>query len=76
MAIDVAPVISALTDAGVAVAAVGGAVLLVVVSIKAFRYLGLAIDPGVSNFHWDQREGESYEEFVSRNEAQDRARGR
>jgi hypothetical protein len=43
MAIDVSPVISALTDAGVAVAAVGGAVLLVLVGIKCFRYLGLVI---------------------------------
>lgn len=44
MSIDLSPVVSELTDAGVAVGSVGGAVLLVVVAVKAFRYLGLTLD--------------------------------
>lgn len=39
MAIDVAPVLSALTDVGVAVGAVAGGVLLVYVAFRTFDWL-------------------------------------
>jgi len=76
MTVDLAPVISALEDAGVAVAAVGLSVLLVCVVISIYMNLQLIFGFGSSsqaetNFHWDQREGESYDDFVSRNEAMD-----
>jgi len=39
MLIDVSPAVSALADAGVAVAAVGASVLLVVVGVRCYRFL-------------------------------------
>lgn len=39
MAVDVAPVISALTDAGLAAGVVGGAVLLVYVVVRTYKWL-------------------------------------
>jgi len=42
-AIDTAPVTTALTDAGAAAGVVGAAVLVVVVGIKAFKYIKQAM---------------------------------
>ena len=42
-AVDTTAVISALTDAGTAAAVVGGAVLVVLVGIKAFKYIRSAM---------------------------------
>jgi hypothetical protein len=48
MSVDVGPVISALEDAGSAIAVVGVAVLLLWVAVACFRYLRLTVAPGVS----------------------------
>lgn len=68
MAIDLSPVVSALTDAGVAVASVGAAVLLVVVGIRCYRFLnGVLADSQRYRAGRDDAAAQaSYDAWVSR----------
>lgn len=72
MVFDVSAVVSTLTSVSVASLAIGAAVAGLCIFLRAWHWLDGSA--GGSTLHWDQREGESYEEFVSRNRAQDAAR--
>ena len=73
MSFDVSAVLGVINAALVAGGVIGGASLAAMWAVRAWRVL--AEGSGETNFHWDQRGGESYEQFYERNTARDRERG-